>query len=230
MLNLYVPSSEEIAIVKLKHLFDINSIDKTTQEGLCAYLANQIYYFDYYYDYTDDITVWRKWNDLKKEIEEGISKVEDVYLRTELRKHFNRYDAGSVYNLFSWGKSGARITQYIKLRWSGETHERACDIVGLEKLVWELSDAAFNYKVYGRVLFSNDIVTANRVLKLSGIKTAMTPKGMTDKLRILTNVLAEGSIPVELFGTCLFDPEEHITKVGEHTLYQLKNFFILIVK
>lgn len=161
----YIPTENELAMAEMEHLLRRSENDLTTQEGIVASLVHDIYNFDYYYHFSDDLKVWRNGEEKKESIRERLDEVEDAQLREALSSHFTVERREEILTLVPWGEYHRKATKYVYLRWDGYDDQKARQLVELrdeiEGIAEDVRDAGTDFCV----LYANDIMAATKILR-----------------------------------------------------------------
>lgn len=230
----YSPTKEELEMVELKAFLSRNNDEPTTQDELIAKLVHAIRHFDFYYHYSDDVNVWRSGEKEKDWIDHNLKQVEDPTIQYHLSSHFNKDKYQEVGSIFPWGKYLGKSSTYVRYCWNGKTDLEARTLVGLKEWFDRLSIMAIECHAQGRVVYSDDIHIANKLLR-EGItwyddRYALSPVTVSNKF---WNELCEFSkmylnrvISFSELKECMpFSVEVILTEKAE--ILRLGNFYVM---
>lgn len=167
MLKPYTPTEEELDMLNYSRFlyYTGDREDICDQEILTGYLVKAIQNFDYYYAYSDSLSVWRAGETNYNWISKHINKIDDPILRAHLSAHFNSEKCDKVADIFPWGKYINQTTSYIKLILDGETPSRAAQLTGIKIWIIDIAKQIHEANIAYKVVYSDNYAIASKILK-----------------------------------------------------------------
>lgn len=242
MFNVYVPTEDEIEMVKYKKELYYKDIQKDLslvkdQEELVIALVHAIRGFDYYYNYSDCASTWRTWNAAENLINEKLKEVAVDEIRQHLSSCFNTDKSSEVGSIFPWAKYLYKQTPYARLIWTGNDHTRTCWLLGLKEWVDKLNDFARAGRCTWRVLYSNNIPAAVQLLQTETnwfdrdpvLKPAAVNQEFWNELAKFGKLYQKGIIRFTDLKT-LFGHNTEISFTEKAEMLQLGYFYMLFIE
>lgn len=210
--------------------------DLDTDVGRIANLIRRVFTFDYYYNYSDDGGVYRRWSKAEEEITEELRLLPDRQYADLISSFRSGDKVEGMVKSFPWLENLTSYSLYANLLHDSYDHDDIVVLIGVSDWIRTLMRRTRLADLAGYVQYASDVQKATQLLRHgekfdahgdAPLKGITVPNEWLKDLAVLGKILETRGMFTPLRKDIL-KYAINIQYVQGFTIYSLDNFYIMI--